>query len=403
MYDVLIVGAGPAGNVAALELAKRGFRVGALDYRERIGDKLCTGIIGVECAREFPPSPSIVYREASSAVIHSPAGRSYAVGKQHPQAVVLDREAYVNEIATRAQAQGAEYHIGWRAVGVVPISGGARVLARRGSVESRFDARLLMVASGFRSPLARAAGFDGYASQKYVVGQQAVVETNGVDEVEVFIGGEEAPDSIGWLVPTSDTRALLGFISRRAPIGHLDSMRDRLLNEGKLVGRQFDFQRWGIPLEPLSRTYAERALALGDAAGFTKPTTGGGIYYAMLSGRIAALTAAESLESGDFSARALQPYERRWKREFGSEMRVGYCARLVFEAMSDAQKEDVMETFLSPDVQREVVANPEFSFDRHGGAILRTVGHRRIARIVAGFGPVVAPLFARLVRAAAFG
>ena len=54
MYDVLIVGAGPAGNIAALELAGRGFSVAVLDYRERVGDKLCTGVIGVECAERFP-------------------------------------------------------------------------------------------------------------------------------------------------------------------------------------------------------------------------------------------------------------------------------------------------------------------------------------------------------------
>ena len=54
MYDVIIIGAGPCGNMAALELAERGISVAVLDRRTNIGDKLCTGIIGRECAELFP-------------------------------------------------------------------------------------------------------------------------------------------------------------------------------------------------------------------------------------------------------------------------------------------------------------------------------------------------------------
>ena len=76
--------------------------------------------------------------------------------------------------------------------------------------------------------------------------------------------------------------------------------------------------RWGIagdlarprqkilPLAPISRTYGDRLLAIGDAAGLVKPTTGGGIYYSLVSAALAAETLADAVSRNDLSARRLR-------------------------------------------------------------------------------------------------
>lgn len=400
VYDALIVGAGPAGNIAALELAGRGFSVAVLDYRESVGDKLCTGVIGVECAERFPVRPELVYGRANSATIYSPGGRGFRVERADTQALIVDRVGYVNSIAAEAARKGAEYRLGWR-VGEAALSpSDVRLTARRGDSTDTLRGRVLLVASGFGSPLAESVCPTDGAGGERLIGAQVEVATDGVTETEVYVGGDVAPGSFGWLVPTTESRGLLGLMSREKSPGYLERLVDRLSRAGRVAGVMSPARRWGIPIRPLSRTYGERALILGDAAGFAKPTTGGGIYYAMLSGAIAAETAAEALESDTFSEDALSSYEDRWKDEFGAELRIGYYARMLFESMNDARLERLMETFLSEDMQKELIRSPIFSFDRHSGVILRTIGHRRMIGLIRSAGPSVLPFLARLARGA---
>ena len=401
MYEVLIIGAGPAGNVAALELAKHGVRTAVIDYRENIGDKLCTGGIGVECARRFPVSPRHIRREVRSALIHSPSGQCYRVERREPQALIVDRVGYVSEIANNAVAHGAQYHIGYRATAVDRTRRGITVSTRRGMSVERFEGRLLFVAAGFRSPVTRMVGLCDRTGQDYVFGQQVVVETKGVEGVEVFVGGGKSPESVGWVVPISPSQGLVGTISRQKRPVCLDSLVDRLRQDDRIEGGIHEFSRWGIPVRPLTTTFATRLMVLGDSAGLTKPTTGGGIYYGMLSGQLAAETALEALDSGDLSVRSFRKYEQRWKREFGRELEVGYYARKLYESMSDAQKEDLLHVLLSDEVQSEILDAPGFSFDWHSRTILGAIGNRRIARLISGFGPAIAPLVMRMVRSAA--
>ena len=403
MYDALIVGAGPAGNIAALELAGRGFDVAVLDYRERVGDKLCTGVIGAECAERFPIQPELIYRRARSAAIHSPGGRAFRVERPDTQALIVDRVGYVNSMAAAAARNGAEYRLGWRVSEMSLSPTGIRATARRGDAVDHASARILLIASGFGSPLTESVCPTNGGGRERLVGTQVEVVTSGVSETQVYVGDEVAPGSFGWLVPTVESRGLLGLMSRHDSSGRLERLRDRLTREGTVLRMASSPRRWGIPIRPLSRTYAERVLVLGDAAGFAKPTTGGGIYYAMLSGKIAAETAAGALASNRFSEDALSSYEDRWKAEFGGELRVGYYARMLFESMTDARLERLMEVFLSEDVQRELIRSPAFSFDRHSGIILKTVGHRRMVGLIRSAGPAALPFLARLVRSSVSG
>ena len=381
--------------MAALNLARKGYSVAVIDWRQNIGDKLCTGIIGKECADHFPPDPSHVYSQAAAGVVISPKGKRYRVAKEDPQALIINRVAYVNSFAEQAIATSADYHLGPRVTDVTVSRRGVSVQTTEGAYESK----VVIVASGFGLPLLRMVGLPKQKKFDYLVSCQAQVEVEGVEETEVYLGSNIAPGSFGWLVPLSGSRALAGILTRQRLNGHMETFISNHIASGKVRNVISRPQQWGIPLRPLSKTYGDRVLVVGDAAGLVKPTTGGGIYYALRSGEMAAQTVDEAFLRGDFSAKQLKSYQKKWKAVFGRELRIGYYARTLFETLDDQQIERLLDVFLSSDLMQEMMNSRDFSFDWHSSVILRAMRHRQMIQLLRSFGPMVAPILARLIKA----
>lgn len=397
MYDVIIIGAGPAGNMAALTLAQAGFSIAVLDWRTDIGDKLCTGIIGRECAELFPLAPEHIHHQARSAVIVAPSGKRFRVERQTSQAYIVNRVAYVNAVAEQAKQVGAEYILGVRVNDIRTTNDAVNVAASSTDGQMSYRCKLLIIAAGFGSPLLRMVGLQDDAANEYLVGCQAEVSANDLEDTEVYLGSAISPHSFAWLVPHSNSRALAGMAPRRRINGLMDGFIHRLQTDGKIANIITKPRTWGIPIRPLPRTYADRVLVTGDAAGLVKPTTGGGIYYAFLSGRMAAQTAQTALAAGKHSAQQLRAYERSWKAALSKELRVSYYARMLFETLSDEQIDLLMYEFLSDEVLAEVIGD-DVAFDWHSKVILKALRHTNARRILAALGPAAAPFVVRLLR-----
>ena len=166
MYDVIVIGAGPCGNMAALELAERGISVAVLDRRTNIGDKLCTGIIGRECAELFPPATEHIHGEARSATIVSPGGRRYRIERKETHAYIVNRVAYVNSVAERAQQVGAEYILGTRVTDIRITDAHAEIEVSREDAQHTYYCRVVILASGFGSPLLRDGGHQSWQARR---------------------------------------------------------------------------------------------------------------------------------------------------------------------------------------------------------------------------------------------
>ena len=384
--------------MAALELAQRGIGVAVLDWRANIGDKLCTGIIGKECAELAPPAPEHIHGEARSATIVSPAGRRYRIARGETQAYIVNRPAYINSVAEKAQQAGAEYNLNSRVTGIRATNRCVQVTTRSYDATAEYACRIVIVASGFGSPLLRMAGIDGGRSEEYLIGCQVEAVAPGLTETEVYLGEGTAHNSFAWLVPLSDSRALAGMAPRRRVNGQMDAFIERLKSDCRIADITAKPQTWGIPIRPISPSYADRTLVAGDAAGLVKPTTGGGIYYSFLSGKLAAEAAHQAIASGKYTANDLREYERNWTRIFGKELRIGYYARMLFETLSDEQIERLLHEFLSDTTLTDYIGE-DVAFDWHSNVILKALRHTSITRVLTTLGPSAAPFVARLLRA----
>ena len=399
MFDAIVVGAGPCGNMAALELARCGFSVAVLDWRTNIGDKLCTGIIGKECADLWTPAPEHIYREARSATVVSPYGRRYRIERPSAQAYIVDRAAYVNSVAERAQQEGVEYILNSRVTDIRIAGSNVRATVRADEGIAHYTCRIIILASGFGSPLLRMVGLNGDPCIDYLVGCQVTATAPHLTETEVYLGSAMADKSFAWLVPLSDSRALVGMAPRRRLSGQMTNFISRLESEVRINEVVERPRTWGIPIRPLSPSYADRTLVAGDAAGLVKPTTGGGIYYAFLSGRIAADAAQSAINSGKYTGKDLKEYESAWKRVFGTELRIGYYARALYETLNDDQIERLLDEFLSDsDAALANYIGQDVAFDWHSNVILNALRHTSIRRVLTTLGPSAAPFVARLLR-----
>jgi flavin-dependent dehydrogenase len=150
--------------------------------------------------------------------------------------------------------------------------------------------------------------------------------------------------------------------------------------------------RWGIPpvseikpvrkilpLAPIERTYTDRLLTVGDAAGLVKATTGGGIYYSIVSGKLAADVLADSLKSNTLHAEALANYEKRWKQRLGSELRAQLLFRNHAHLLRENDIEDLFELARTDGILPLV--RKTATFNHHRKVILALFRHRQFRQI----------------------
>ncbi len=381
LHDVVVIGGGPVGSQVAYKLAGMGYGVVVVEQKETLGEPVCcTGIISWECVNSFAVDESAIFRRVNSARVFSPSGRLLHLWRQEPQACIVDRVAFNKAFASRAQGEGVEYLLDSLAVSIEVGNDRVRIEVEPKGGFNPLEARAVVIATGFGSKLVEGLGVGKVAD--FVAGVQAEVETKGVDEVEVYFGQEIAPGFFAWLVPTSPQRALVGLLSRHSPGLYLKRLMSSLLAQGKIVSAETELTYGGIPLKPLAKTYSDRVMVVGTAAGQVKPTTGGGIYYGLLCADIAADNLHRALESDALSAKNLANYERMWKRKLWWELKVGYWARKVYELLSDRQIDRIFDIIKSNGIDEALLKADDLSFDWHGKMVLSLIGHRALSKAI---------------------
>jgi len=367
-YDVIVVGAGPAGSYTAYGLSSRGLKVAVLEQKEAPGiDICCTGIVSPECFDSFGVGPEVVLNKTSTAKLFSPSGKSLRLEKKGIEAYIVDRASLDGAIAAKAMAEGADYFCSLPALEVNIDNEGVEVETPR----LAFKARAVVIAAGFKPGFTRKLGLGSIAH--FAIGAQTVVEVQGVEEIEIYFSQEIAPGFFGWLVPISNGTALAGVLAAAHAKFYLEKLLASPFCQGKVVRQEAEMRQRAIPMETLPRTYGDRLLVVGDAAGQVKPTTGGGIYFGHLASEVAVEVLSEAFNNGGLEATQLSHYQKAWKAKMGREIRRSYLARRLYQQLSDGQIEKMLDIASSHGIVRALLDSPTFSFDWHGNFILTVI------------------------------
>jgi len=378
MYNAIVVGGGPIGSYTAGRLAEKGHRILVLERKLRVGESVCcTGIIGQECVNTFSIEDRVILRHLNSASLFSPSGNRLYIKREEPQAYILDRVAFDIAMAERAQKVGAEYIFNSRVTDITFEEDGVSVNVSCRGKESKIRSQAVVIACGFTPGLNRKLGLGGFGD--FTTGAQVEVKTAGIDEVEVYFG-DMAPGFFAWIAPTTPSMARVGLLSRKKPGFYLGNWLAHLAEQGRITSAEVELSHGRIPLKPPHRTYGERMVVVGDAAGQVKPTSGGGIYYGLLGADVAVKTLHQALVDGDLSAKRLARYERGWRKKLGRELRIGYWARKLYEQLSDRQIDRIFEIVKANGIDEALLKAEDLSFDRHSRTILRLLRYQIVAR-----------------------
>lgn len=384
MPDVVIVGGGPAGCYAAARMAKEGLTVLVLEEHHAIGEPVdCSGIIGCEAFEVLGLSREPVLDQVRAVRLISPSGFSLSYDPDSPLAYVVDRAAFDRMLAERALTAGAAIRTGCRVLDLDQARSSIEAVVEDAGGRTTIKARMAVLASGPWYKLQEKLGMG--APRAFLRTAQAEGLVEGVAGARVLFGREVAPRSFAWLLPfrrREGVWARIGVSSRSPAVPYLKKFLERLKQAGHLLGPEPSVRAWIIPIAPLSRTFADRVLAVGDAAGQTKPTTGGGLFYGLLCARFAAETAILALKRGDFSAGFLSRYEKQWKHQLGLELKVDFLFRKLFERLTDAEIDACFRAVGSNGLLSKL--SRKVHFDWHKDAVLAVLRQPQLARIFLG-------------------
>jgi geranylgeranyl reductase len=346
IWDVIVVGGGPAGATAAHDLAQSGKRVALMDRAGRI--KPCGGAIPPRAIRDFAIPDHLIKARIRSARIVAPSAKFVDMPVENGFVGMVDRCEFDEWLRVRAEEAGATRLTG-RCTGFATLDDGTAELTWDGGEALR--ARMVIAADGARSELARQA-IPSQAHPRCVFAYHEIVETPPAHDgtrCDVVYRGTHSPDFYAWVFPHGET-ASIGTGSAQKGFGMREAIGRLRAEAGLAEARTIRREGAPIPMKPLKKWDNGRNLVLaGDAAGVVAPASGEGIYYAMLGGRLAAEAVQLALVTRD--ATALASARKRFMKLHGKVFWILGIMQ-TFWYRNDWTRERFVKMCADPDVQR---------------------------------------------------
>lgn len=345
-FDIVVVGAGPAGSTVARKVAAAGFSVLIVDKRQELGTPVqCSGAVSRHALTHNGVIPDDEYIETpiyGFKIMDGLGGENEidyrrlkpeTYGNEqasHPLGYVVDRRRFDRYLLTQAERAGATTWLKAEAVGYSQIGDDVVISIKHYHKIEHIRTKVIIGADGLRSQVGKWAGIKTHIKLKELASclQFVVdgVETQGL--LELITGSQTAPGGYGWIFPKGHGYAEIGLgiiapYTRCNARTHLEQfIKNSFLSHRFKNFRLLEVQGGGVPLaSPLKVQYANNVILVGDAARHVNPITGGGIHTALSGGSVAADFLIKHLPSGNNNSEEnLAEYQNRWFEAFGRQM-----------------------------------------------------------------------------------
>ncbi|MDD1728005.1 MAG: NAD(P)/FAD-dependent oxidoreductase [Methanospirillum sp.] len=349
-YDMLVIGAGPAGAFAAKTAAEKGLSVLMVEKRPAPGAPVrCAEGVGKELLREFmKPDERWVAAEIERAHLIAPDGFRMEMNPEKAGSevgYVLHRKVFDRELVWQAAAAGSDIMVKTRACSPVMENGVVKgaLLEYNGTV-TEVRAGVTIAADGVESKFARWCGVNTTVPLREMeTCAQYLMTGSDIDPhaTEFFAGNDVAPGGYVWIFPKGEKTANVGIgiggdRGGKPGIRPIDYL-NRFVKQHFPNGKTIELIAGGVSIcKPLESTVADGLMIVGDAARVSDPLTGGGIYNALYTGKTAGEVAVDSLAKGDVSRKALMKYDETWRASYmGKALERNYQIKEVFVKLTD--------------------------------------------------------------------
>lgn len=339
-YDVVVVGAGPAGSTAAKFLSESGVKVLLIDKSKFPRDKPCGGGIPIRTLNKFKyiEEKNLIESYSYGGCLHSISPKCMLeIPKNKPLIGMVLRKKFDYELVKLAMDCGTTFFDGKKVQSIDVLDNKADIKLSDGS---EIESQIVIGADGVWSTIAKQCNLK---SDNTDIGlslfQEIPISTDSLNKyytekraVHVYLKIQGLV-GYGWIFPKKKhlNFGICEFESNANKQKNRKNLKNifndfiEILKQDQLIPKNIIHKKCrgaALPLKPISKTYTNRVILCGDAAGLINPATGEGIDYAMSSGQIASGVIVDALEANDTSSKFLSKYESIWKKDFGKDIKI---------------------------------------------------------------------------------
>ncbi|MCS7118976.1 MAG: NAD(P)/FAD-dependent oxidoreductase [Archaeoglobaceae archaeon] len=327
MFDVVVVGAGPAGSMAAKTCAERGLNVLLIEKRQEIGTpvRCAEGISKQSLGKFLKVDKKWIAAEVFGAKIYAPDGTEVVMAEEmagNEVGFVLERKIFDRHLARLAAKAGAEIIVKTAFVSFERVGDKLRLKMNKMGERWEVETKILIGADGVESRVGRIAGIIKTLKKSEIEScAQYLISDIKIDEsyTYFYLGKNLAPGGYAWIFPKENNCANVGIgvlpsMAKATAKEYLDKFIEKIGVKGKIV----ELVCGAVPVYgEITTAVTDNIMLAGDAAYHSDPITGGGIANALSAGYHAGVVAYEAVEKDNFSSSFLMKYDELWKTDFG--------------------------------------------------------------------------------------
>jgi len=333
-FDVMVIGGGPSGLQTASYLSEAGLSVALFDENSEIGkDVVCSGVVSKEAFSRYDLPEEAVIGRLQHAELFSP-GKIH-IPYSHPEeaAVVVDRHIFDGKLGEAARAKGTMIYLNTKVTSLRMNDRFVEASLKSQEGEYKIRGEVAVIATGISFNLQQSLGLG--RPIKILKGIQVEVKADAVERLKVYFGRRWSDGFFGWAIPLKDGRTRVGVMTNGNALYGLNNVLSEFNHNGNTCKEIGVIRRRGIAFGTIPRSYSDRVIAVGEAAGLIKTTTGGGIYYGLISAEIASEIIKKAFIKGSFDSKILSEYEYAWRKSMGKEIKYGQYFHRFYSKLDD--------------------------------------------------------------------